>query len=160
MLKLPTWNFGTSRIEIGGKQLETKELLLVGAMGAVIIAALILAVLTFTRGDSLVTAPRVERLLHYQCIACNNEFTTKDLPALGTGASAVVDPNLPVDCPKCHAKGKAFPQTECPICHKWYLTDAQRTGKSDNGADTICPNCKGNITEWINKNKVPPKLSY
>jgi hypothetical protein len=151
MMKLPTWDFKTSRIQIGGRQLETKEVILAGAMGAVIIAALVLAVLTFVRGESgTYKGPTTPVVFHYQCTACSKEFTLDKLPEVAPGV--IADATTPVDCQLCKAKKKAYLENECPLCHQYYLPPAQSADPSKR-TSLICPKCKGDIGKWYIDNK-------
>jgi len=138
------------------------EYLIVGALGAVILVAVILVVANFVGGT---TPPTRVSAYHYKCDKCGNEFDKKpeDFPLERTPSDGAK--KLLVDCPKCKAVASAWRMTQCPNpqCHKFYVSDLttarytafMRGVGEPAGIQEKCPYCGTVVSEWYRQH--PPK---
>ena len=125
---------GMKHLEIGGKQWNVKELLLGGALAAVVLAALAMAIMHMAKPPNPVTIN-----YHFQCQTCKHEFnmTDRELPASAYQDSPTAP--LRVDCPNCKASKSAARMLMCPKCLKYFYVPE--------GEPQICPICKGDIAK-------------
>jgi len=140
----------------GGGGLKT-EYLFAGALGLIIVGALILSVyfgFAGSRGEEPV-------LVHYKCTACEEEFTINpaEQPMDTTGMAGEGDKialaQLPIDCPKCGAKESAYRMRKClnPECEKYFLPDSYRPGAPAAGR-IICPYCGSDQGKLLQKQRI------
>jgi len=147
-MRLETSMYGKNRLNISRRSGAAKmDYIFGGALGVIIIGAMVLAVVYGLGGNSKVTTPEI----HYKCTKCGAEFLSTKRPM-----GDKMDPNQmgpkPIDCPKCGAKDSAYPMTKCPKCGKWFLRDStvhpekRMMGQPVNDK---CPSCGLNYRNWV-----------
>lgn len=128
------------------------QILLAAALVVVLGAGIVMVVLGL-RGSEM---ERPSNVIHFICDQCGYHFT-RTLPELPE--HFMRDRTQPgsakgIDCPKCGAKGKAYPAFKCPKCGTYYLTDWSRdpTQPSRAGANK-CPHCGTDPAEFIRQRR-------
>ena len=149
------------------------KVLLISTLVAIIVLA-VGAILWESFGGSAMAGPSEFPM---KCIACGYEWTAsrKELAKLYQESMPMPDPNNPlpppsmggpmgmarppgVNCPKCGAKQSAYPMTECPSCHKFFLS-ARITDPNamlNPQFKDVCPNCGIDINEYFRNKAMPP----
>lgn len=159
-----SWDSSSKRLEIGGRSITQGELLLGGALGLIIVAALVLTIVSIFRGnDPEGETPTVAK---YECTKCG-KITTIDLeearkdpskypPEMMGGPGPMMGAQ---DCDVCKPQGfekTVFKQRQCPKCKEWILPPAgfrdeemQMSGPAaDRPADYNCPKCQVEVIKF------------
>ena len=132
-----------------GRRWMRKEFLLMALLGAIIVGAIVVAIVTI-----IPSSPGGgQSEMHYLCTKCGAESVVKikDLPP--EARMTVPSPMgglPPIDCPKCGAKASAYQERQCinPQCRKWFVPTFQLPGRPGVPPGIICPHCKVNQTEY------------
>lgn len=152
-------NIGKTNMKVGGK-----EFWLAVALGIVIVAAIVIAIMQFTGPEQ--HAAIGNDVYHFQCESCGHEFQVDREQELKIADAAMKNNEaLPQDCgrapamprtcknPSCGLKDKARLQHYCPSCEKWYLPnpalgDPSAFVSTAEMPKDICTNCNTDVQEW------------
>jgi len=117
-----------------------------GALGAVILGAMVLAVV-YGLGSRRPDKANID--YHYKCDKCGEEFVTKEAPVVPKNDPRSIAPK-PIDCPKCGAKASAYVMAECPKCHKYFVLPSTKNPAAVmmGQIKDLCPNCGLDYREW------------
>lgn len=136
------------RLAIGGGEGLNMEYLFAGALGLIIISSLGL-----TLYFGVLSGPEkqvVDRLTHYKCDQCGEEFTIDpaDQPQdpMGITRDKMAELYKRVDCPKCGATESSIRMAKClnEECGKYYVPDSYRdptAWQEGRMTSDICPHC-------------------
>jgi hypothetical protein len=141
----------------GGGGLKTEHLF-AGALGIIIVGALVLSIYFGVAGQK---EGEVAVLLSYKCDACGEVSTINptELQTAPQGQGAAEDKveagRRPIDCPKCQAKQSAYRMMTCynTECAKLFVPDSYRSEVGVWGVPDICPHCGSNMQE-LRKKKI------
>ena len=149
-------NIGKTNMKVGGK-----DFWLMVALGAVIIAAIVIVILSFTKSDHRPLAGALVFRFQCQSESCKHEFTVNlDEEAKVAAAAREAGNPLPLDagrppalprtCPKCGTQDSAMMQKQCPNCQTGFVPDSSLSNAAYGTGvpQEICPNCKTDIVEW------------
>jgi hypothetical protein len=143
------------QISLGGGG-DTKDKLLVGGLGVVIVVALVALVWSIV-GKSGPTGPAVPDMFHLGCIspACGHEWeVTKDQFYARIREMGEREISMPrFKCPKCNdARFTGFVMNQCPYptCQKWFFENrVLKFAQRPTTEPQMCPYCKQNIADGM-----------
>ena len=154
MLRFPVMRRTSGRqISLGGSG-DTKDKLLVGALGLVIVVAIVGLVWSIVgRPDKY--KPDIPNSFHLGCIVCDNEWDiTQDQYYARMREMGEREVTLPrFLCPKCQDKRMTgFVMSQCPYpdCQKWYFpNNILRLAGKPTTEPPQCPHCGMDIMQGL-----------
>ena len=150
-------------LNLGGSEPgRMKELMLIGALGVVIVGALVMTVMYAWSSDDKEQQNTAE--IMFQCTKCNAKFA---YDATKQTAEQAITHSGAARCQKCNEPACALPMTKCPECGEHFLSGATRyqhevemldmAGKDSSSLGdcppTVCPKCKTDFHKWMQQHR-------
>ncbi len=131
------------------------EFLMIGVLGLIIVAALVITAVSVFGGDGAKTGS--EGLRRYHCDACGHEWelSPKEVAAEVEGMEAL-------ECPNCGEKA-GWAMTQCPKCKHWYVSEQTKLHRRHRRYEApspeeeqyreVCPKCGTDRNEYFHQQR-------